>query len=774
MSEPTRLSPPRRPLLGIALLFLVGAYLGWSVVPWMLPAVLVTGLSLVLGWRGPLPIRTPAIWCAVLGTGWLHTAAAQSIGRWCGPEAIMRRPAEHMAVRGVVVDDPVLRPAQRGPARLTFALKLEAVNRDGTWRAVRGRARCTMSHDADGAMPSYGDRWTWNGALEDRVRAGTGFPGHPTYAFRPDPQSGKRLDRGEASLIVSYCLAMRRQCARILSLGLDDFPEHRGVLHALLLGYREALPEERAQQFARTGTLHVFAISGLHVGVMGTLLAGVLRIVGLSKQRWPWVLAPLLVGYAMATGLKPSAVRATTMALIVVLAPGLQRRPDLPSSLAGAAVLIVALRPGQLVAPGFLLSFAVVSGILLLHPVLTAPLRRFVAPDPWRLQPEPLPVRTGRAVGRRLLDLAALSLACWLAAAPLTATWFNTVSPVALPGNMVVVPGAFLVVLTACLGLLTGSWLPVLGEIFNHANRWFIDGLLLFVDGMDQWGFAYRLVPSPSPWGVAAWYGLIAVAVAALRKGRTLLAIPPALLLVFITATFPGAQPLRIAACETEGVVGVHVDARGRNHLVVDPGPMSWPWRRHLRAQGVNRIHALVLTGQEPWRQRGAEDLINDVPVDALWIPPAAELRNPWKHILRAAAARGVPVYSLVKGGGDLDAELGWDAWVSAITDNLVWLRVGQGDRPLLLLGTAPPTPIDGIPALFDGAAPPGMLVCAWRAEDLGWMPASWPTDLVVVAGGGCTRLEDGGSRVVRLERDTWWRARVDGDGKLVAETPRR
>ena len=65
------------------------------------------------------------------------------------------------------------------------------------------------------------------------------------------------------------CYTLRRHCGKILDRGLEQFPEHRGLLHALMLGYREALPEDWHTAFAETGTLHIFAISGLHVGVNG-------------------------------------------------------------------------------------------------------------------------------------------------------------------------------------------------------------------------------------------------------------------------------------------------------------------------------------------------------------------------------------------------------------------------------------------------------------------------------------------------------------------------
>ena len=68
---------------------------------------------------------------------------------------------------------------------------------------------------------------------------------------------------------------------------------------------------------------------------------------------------------------------------------------------------------------------------------------------------------------------------------------------VALVGNLLVVPGAFLIVLTGCLTLLTGTVSGLLAEIFNHANRVFAWLLLQVVDGMADVSAGHRYVRAP-------------------------------------------------------------------------------------------------------------------------------------------------------------------------------------------------------------------------------------------------------------------------------------
>lgn len=72
-----------------------------------------------------------------------------------------------------------------------------------------------------------------------------------------DSDRAQFLAAGHGNPIKSWCMERRRACRKILSRGLDDFPEERGILQALLLGYREDLPSALRQDFAATGTVHI-------------------------------------------------------------------------------------------------------------------------------------------------------------------------------------------------------------------------------------------------------------------------------------------------------------------------------------------------------------------------------------------------------------------------------------------------------------------------------------------------------------------------------------
>jgi competence protein ComEC len=319
------------------------------------------------------------------------------------------------------------------------------------------------------------------------------------------------LSEGHGNALLAACFSLRRSAAGHLSRGIEDSPRSVSLLYALLLGYRAHLQPEIRELFAVTGTLHIFAISGLHVGVMAAIGIFVLQASRVSRVHWILFLGPFLVAYTVATGMKASAVRACIMALIYWLAPLVGRRSDAVSALSCAAVLIVVVAPGQLLARGFILSFVVVTGLLLLYPGFVRPLLRRLAPDPFRLQPERKWVGAARGCARRAAELCAASAAAWLASAPLSAYFFHVFSPVALVGNLLVIPLAFMIVLGGCLSVLFGGCVPLLAEVFNHANHVLISVLVTGVGAMARVPGGHIEVARPSLLWVVAWYAAVSL-----------------------------------------------------------------------------------------------------------------------------------------------------------------------------------------------------------------------------------------------------------------------
>lgn len=149
---------------------------------------------------------------------------------------------------------------------------------------------------------------------------------------------------------------------------------HTQLLKGVLLGKRADLPTETLDLFRNSGTFHVLAVSGLHVGLIAMFC-----YLGFSIFRFPQKICCLLtiiavLIYACLIGFRPSVFRATLMAILFLVATLIDRDADLFNLLAFAALTLLLLNPLQLWDVGFLLSFVAVTAIVYFVPKMEAPL----------------------------------------------------------------------------------------------------------------------------------------------------------------------------------------------------------------------------------------------------------------------------------------------------------------------------------------------------------------------------------------------------------------
>jgi ComEC/Rec2-related protein len=516
-------SSVRRPMIGMALAVVAGTFAGLVLPPAALPlaaaAVVLLGLAgsaLFRPRRSPSPgPATPSGSGPVLAAG-LHAAvfaAACLNARVAGPlpAAGWTRPLaprSRLCVTGVVADEPVwLAPSGNRPARLEFPLVIERPAGASLAAAADGTLWVRFTPPERGHRPRYGERWEIRG----RRRAG-GSSGRKPGVFEADGSASRFLSAGHGSRLMEYSLAARAAASRMLTRGIAQYPRETGLLRSLLLGYRHEIARPLYAAFARTGTVHIFAISGSHVVVLAAILISALSASGIPRTRWVLFLGPLLGFYTIMTGLQPSAVRACIMAVVFWLAPLLHRRPDTYSALGFAAVLILAVVPSDLFDIGFVLSFAVVLGLIMFYPMMYAPLRGVWVRDPLRVQPERRVVSLMRDGWEQIIRLVAASLAAWLASAPLTAWYFGLFSPIGLLGNLIIIPLASVVILCGCLSILAGSLLALAGECFNYANLVLASAMIRVTQAFDAIPFGWFAIAAPPAWLVVAYYAVLLLA----------------------------------------------------------------------------------------------------------------------------------------------------------------------------------------------------------------------------------------------------------------------
>ena len=169
------------------------------------------------------------------------------------------------------------------------------------------------------------------------------------------------------------------------------------MLSGILIGRRSDLPPALMADFVHTGTVHVLASAGLHVGILAFWLERLLQKLTLPRKVQAALLIALLLLYALVCGGRPAVVRAVLMAALYFGAVLFEREPDGPTAIGAAGLIILIVQPTALLEPGFQLSFLTILTLALTMPVWN----RVLAPQAWRNSAAAHPPR--RRVGRRRL-----------------------------------------------------------------------------------------------------------------------------------------------------------------------------------------------------------------------------------------------------------------------------------------------------------------------------------------------------------------------------------
>ena len=159
-----------------------------------------------------------------------------------------------------------------------------------------------------------------------------------------------------------------------------------GTYQALLVGSRAAVSRTIQEQFKATGTMHLLAISGLHMGLLALMIGSILNWL-LKRSQWLLLhcyvpglallgTMPILLGYGFIAGMNTPVLRALIMAAIMLSAVLLRRQHNLLHLVAAAALLVLSLHPLALFTPSFQLSFSAVTALALFFPLLAKTMKK--------------------------------------------------------------------------------------------------------------------------------------------------------------------------------------------------------------------------------------------------------------------------------------------------------------------------------------------------------------------------------------------------------------
>lgn len=245
------------------------------------------------------------------------------------------------------------------------------------------------------------------------------------------------------------------------------------LLKGILLADRSDINYDVKDSFVNSGVIHVLAVSGLHVGFISGIF---FLILGRFDIRIKYLLTIFgILLFLILTGGHASVFRASTMAIVYLIAKLSSRSTNGFNSIAIAALILLLLNPNDLFSPGFLLSFSAVISILIIFPIISKTIEEFSV----------------NKYFKKVLLFVAVSLSAQLGTLPFTLTYFNKLSVVSLFANLIVIP---LIGIIVAIGILTLS-LSLLSiwaaSIFASANEFLIGSLFIFVKQTSNLSFSF-------------------------------------------------------------------------------------------------------------------------------------------------------------------------------------------------------------------------------------------------------------------------------------------
>ncbi len=414
----------------------------------------------------------------------------------------------------------------------------------------------------------------------------------------------------------------------------------RGLLSALILGDKSDVGAEIHDAFAKTGVIHVLAVSGLHVGYVLFLL---LMIKNMFRLPWGIDRIVIIIGlgfFVILTGGKASVIRAAVMAGLYVLAPVVNRQRNIWNIISCAAFVILCVRPTDIYDMGFQLSFVAVISIIFFYNWFE------------KILPQQLKVSTIQNKGLKFIwGLFLVSFAAQLGTLPLTAHVFGKIPIISLIANVIIVPLIGLLVGVGFLILLL-FWLPMIGSLLGNA-AWSLAQIITYLTNYFS-SVSFASFDSYFSWSqVVIYYTSVLIVILISHKEKLKYGIICSLILinVLLWSWVVNKNELQVVFLDVGQGDAALLILPDQKVMLVDAG------QRNLHEDygqkviipaldyfGINKINWIVMSHPHSDHIGGVVTVLENVRVDTLWDSFIPYSSLAYSTILSTAAEKGTTV----------------------------------------------------------------------------------------------------------------------------------
>lgn len=307
---------------------------------------------------------------------------------------------------------------------------------------------------------------------------------------------------------------LRQSAAQALLGNVSPEEPSRGLLEALLLGYRGNIDSTTYRAFRKTGLLHFISLSGMHLGILVGIIWWLCKTAGLMKPARAVICIVAISIFLLIVPPRAPTLRAAIICWVFCVSFFFHRYSNPINTLSLAAIILLLIRPTQLFEAGWQLSFGTVLGILLFANRMHFFLYEKVTSLPWRRErQETKPfLRIFSKLGPYVLRLFSIGLAAWLGGAGILLYHFYTITPLASIWTVLVFPLVSTILVLGFLKIILFFLLPTLSAFFGIIVTLLSSSLIWIVKLIAHLDISEILIGQVPPALVILYYCIIVFA----------------------------------------------------------------------------------------------------------------------------------------------------------------------------------------------------------------------------------------------------------------------
>ncbi len=553
-------------------------------------------------------------------------------------------------IRGLIITEPRINNSRQwefakfkptDPAS-SFYLKLHEVKTVAGWAKAAGTVRVQVAEPVlDLKAGDYIQAYCWLDRFKQAANPGQFDTAE--YLARKNvfiaasvkSRDGIELLRNSPAGIFTKTKRKLREIATQRLVGnLSPEQRSRGLIEALLLGYRGNIDSSTYRAFRKTGLLHFISLSGMHLGILVGIIWWLCKTAGLMK-RWRAAICIVAIGiFLLIVPPRAPTLRAAIIAFVFCISFFFRRHSNPLNTLSLAAIILLLIRPTALFEAGWQLSFAAVLGIILFADRIHFFLYEKLTNRSWfKETPKAKPFfRIISKPGPYLLRLFSIGLAAWLGGAGVLLYHFYTINPLTSIWTVITFPFVALILITGYLKIALSFLLPTaalgLGIIVNFLS----DSLIWVVERIANSGLSQILIGRVSLAPIILYYCFILFAGFAYFRWplikKTICTAMVLAIIVFLSVTKwqrINRDNLIITALDVGHGQAILAQLPGKANILFDSGSLYTndvggrivtPF---LNYSGINKIDAIIISHNDIDHINGIPEIIENCNVDNVY-----------------------------------------------------------------------------------------------------------------------------------------------------------